>query len=224
MKSVVLILTLFSTMCFAQVNRNISPAETGTFAYSQGMTSIPVSAGQKYSVISTVTNVAPAAGTFTCAITDICTKSAHGYLTGLKVQLTTTTTLPAGLSTSTDYFVIKLSSSTFSLASSLVLAQAGTAIDITDTGTGTHTITPTSLAGASLKLQGSMDNTTFVDLPIKATGDATKSGTITATASFYLNETDLNVNWIRVYYTFTAGQLSVSQISKVMRGMGGAGN
>lgn len=207
-------LTLASTIALAQVP---SPdvAVTGQLAASSAVASTVVAKSDKYAVVVAVTNVNPAAGTFTCAVTDICTMTAHGFLTGLKVQVSTSSALPTGLSTSTDYFVIKLTANTFSLASSLVLAQAGTAIDITGTGTGTQTITPTALAGASLKLQGSMDNTTFVDLPIKATGDATKSGTITTTANFYLSELALSVNYVRVYYTLTAGQLSVSQISKV---------
>jgi hypothetical protein len=61
-------------------------------------------------------------------------------LTGTKVRLTTTTTLPAGLSLATDYYVIKLSDTTFSLATSYANAVAGTAINITDAGTGTHTV------------------------------------------------------------------------------------
>ena len=49
--------------------------------------------------------------------------------------------LPAGLSASTDYYLIRLDESTYSLATSLVNARAGTAINITSAGTGTHTIT-----------------------------------------------------------------------------------
>ncbi len=81
------------------------------------------------------------AQTFTAAVSNICTKVAHGLLTGDQVRLTTTTTLPAGLSLATDYYVIYLTADTFSLATSVVNATAGTAVDITDTGTGTHTIT-----------------------------------------------------------------------------------
>lgn len=209
-----LLILLFSVTAFAQAPR-VDVAVTSEFAASGGVGATIVDRNSRYGVVVAVTNVAPAAGTFTCATTDICTKAAHGYKTGLKVQLTTTTTLPAGLATTTDYFVIYLTANTFSLASSLALAQAGTAIDITDAGTGTHTITPTSLAGASLKLQGSMDGVYYGDLPIKATGDATKSASITGTANFFLGETDVTVNYIRVYYTLTAGQLSISQISKV---------
>jgi hypothetical protein len=83
--------------------------------------------------------------TFTAdASTDVCTwTSTANYpsniLLGTRVRLTTTTTLPAGLSLATDYYVIKASDSTFKLATSYANAVAGTAINITDAGTGTHT-------------------------------------------------------------------------------------
>ena len=60
--------------------------------------------------------------------------------TGTKVQVSTTDTLPTGLSASTDYFVIRASATTIQLATSLANAQAGTNIDITGTGAGTHTL------------------------------------------------------------------------------------
>ncbi len=77
--------------------------------------------------------------------TDICTYTStanipSNILTGTRVRLTTTTTLPAGLALATDYYVIRLSDTTFSLATTYANAVAGTAIDITTTGTGTHTI------------------------------------------------------------------------------------
>lgn len=211
----VTLLTFFTCHVFAAPAVDV--AVTSSLAASGGVGVTIVDHASKYSVISTVTVATPSAHSFTCAITDICTWTAHGMLTGLKVQLTTSGTLPAGLSLATDYFVIKLTADTFSLASSLVLAQAGTAIDVTNTGSGTHTITATALAGASAKLQGSMDGTTYVDLPIRATGDATKSASITATGSLHLSEQDMNVNYVRVYYTLTAGQINISQISKVPR-------
>jgi len=213
--TVTVLLVLFSTLAFAQP-ASVDAAVASEFSYSQGLGVTNVSRSGKYGVVVAVINSAPAAGVFTCAVTDICTKTAHGYTTGLKIQASTVTTLPAGLAAITDYFVIYLTVNTFKLAASLVDAQAGTpVIDITDVGVGDHTVTPTTLAGASLKLQGSMNNSTWVDLPIKASGDLTKSSSITATANFYLAETDLAVNYVRVYFTLTAGQLSISQISKV---------
>jgi hypothetical protein len=93
------------------------------------------------------TNTLGQSDTFTAdAGTDICTYTStanfpSNILTGTRVRLTTTTTLPAGLATATDYYVIKVSDSTFKLATSYANAVVGTAINITDAGTGTHTIT-----------------------------------------------------------------------------------
>jgi len=92
------------------------------------------------------TNTLGQTDTFTAdAGTDICTWTStanipSNVLTGTRVRLTTTVTLPAGLALATDYYVIRLSDTTFSLATSFANAVAGTAINITDAGTGTHTV------------------------------------------------------------------------------------
>jgi hypothetical protein len=92
------------------------------------------------------TNTLGYGDTFTAdASTDIITMTStanipSNILTGTRVRLTTTTTLPAGLATATDYYVIKVTDSTFKLATSYANAIAGTAINITDAGTGTHTM------------------------------------------------------------------------------------
>lgn len=79
--------------------------------------------------------------TFTAATTDICTLTAHNFVTGDAVQVTTSSALPAGLVISTTYYVIVLSANTFKLADTLAHALAGTnAIDITTTGTGTQSM------------------------------------------------------------------------------------
>ena len=90
------------------------------------------------------TNTLGYADTFTAdAGTDICTYTSttnipSNVLTGTRMRLTTTTTLPAGLATATDYYYIKVTDDTFKLATSYANAIAGTAINITDAGTGTH--------------------------------------------------------------------------------------
>ena len=61
--------------------------------------------------------------------------------TGTKVQFSTTDTLPTGLSTDTDYWVIRESASTIKVADSYLKAWQDTNVDLTDNGTGTHTIT-----------------------------------------------------------------------------------
>ncbi len=73
------------------------------------------------------------------------THTAHGLRTGDgPVRLTTTTTLPAGLALATDYYAVRLTANTFSLATSLALALAGTVITTSDAGTGTHTLSDTA--------------------------------------------------------------------------------
>jgi hypothetical protein len=98
--------------------------------------------------------------TFTAdAGTDTCTWTSganipSNILSGTRVRLTTTTTLPGGLATATDYYVIRLGDTTFKLATSFANAIAGTAINITDAGTGTHTVTwllPRYTNGAGLQ-------------------------------------------------------------------------
>ncbi|NBW16433.1 MAG: hypothetical protein EBR82_51475 [Caulobacteraceae bacterium] len=93
------------------------------------------------------TNTLGQTATFTAnAATDTCTYTStasipSNLLTGTRVRLTTTTTLPAPLATATDYYLIRISDTTFRLATTYANAIAGTQIDITDAGTGTHTVT-----------------------------------------------------------------------------------
>lgn len=74
--------------------------------------------------------------TFTAvAATDVITASAHGLTNGDIVTVTSSTTLPGGLSVNTDYYVIEKTDDTFKLSAT----SGGSAVNITDTGTGTHT-------------------------------------------------------------------------------------
>ena len=68
------------------------------------------------------------------------TESSHKYQTGDAVQISSTITIPVGLSALTTYYVIDASSSTIKLATTLLLAKAGTAINLTSQGAGVHTI------------------------------------------------------------------------------------
>lgn len=101
--------------------------------------------------------------TFTAnAGTDVCTATATVPDSRTAVYLTTTGTLPAGLSTGTVYFVIKASNTTFKLATTIANADAGTAIDITDTGSGTHTVTTVSPAGINHIVRDPRTGTRFL--------------------------------------------------------------
>lgn len=68
------------------------------------------------------------------------TSNPSNLLTGTRVRVSSTTTLPSPLAGATDYYLIKVTDSTYKLATSYANAIAGTAIDITTTGTGTHTL------------------------------------------------------------------------------------
>lgn len=78
---------------------------------------------------------------------------------GQAVVLTTTGTLPAGLSLATTYYVIRLSSTTFAFATSQANANAATPvkINITDQGSGVHTMTYTGSTSTVLGREGGED-------------------------------------------------------------------
>lgn len=91
--------------------------------------------------------------TFTFASTDVNTgteavavTASSELITGRKIQLTTTGTLPTGLSLATDYYLIVVDTTHVQFASSLALAIAGTAINLTGAGSGTSTGTLTGTA------------------------------------------------------------------------------
>lgn len=68
------------------------------------------------------------------ATTDRLTCNEHKLRAGDQIILSTTGTLPAGLSTSTRYFVRDVDPNTFKLSDT----GSGAAIDVTSAGTGTH--------------------------------------------------------------------------------------
>lgn len=153
-------------------------------------------------------NVAPSAAAVAIADVDAdentFTKAAHGFITGLKGQFTTSEAdLPDGLATTTDYFIIKVDDDTFKVASSLANAVAGTAIDIADVGTGTHTFTPTTAAGNVCKLQVSNDGSEYEDLGSYTVTIATSAG------NEFWNVGELPAKYLKVLYTPSAGQIDL---------------
>lgn len=72
--------------------------------------------------------------------TDTLTHASDGIDTCTRVRLTTTNTLPAGLSLLTDYWTIWQSATTSKLAASYEDAVAGNAVPFSDNGVGTHTL------------------------------------------------------------------------------------
>lgn len=73
---------------------------------------------------------------FTMDTTDEMTVTGHGWRRDDKIRVSSATTLPAGLSANTDYYVVEVvDANTVKIATTL----SGTAITTTDAGTGTHT-------------------------------------------------------------------------------------
>lgn len=82
-------------------------------------------------------NRAPLEKSFTVDTgTDLITCTAHGYGGGTRLNVRSTTTLPAPLTAATNYYVIEsgFTANTFKVA----LTMGGAAIDITSAGSGTH--------------------------------------------------------------------------------------
>ncbi len=147
-------------------------------------------------------------------VADTITIAANTYTTGLKVRLTSTGTLPAGVTTGVDYFVIVVDANTFQLASSLALALAGTAIDLTSQGTSgaTNTVTATALAGGTAQLQISNDLVS----PTNWSNDGA-SQNITGTGVLFFPDATPYGIWARMVLTVTAGQVNVT-VNSVVKG------
>lgn len=130
--------------------------------------------------------------------------TAHDYTTGLKVQVSTSNTIPTGLSLVTDYFVIVTDADNFKFATSLANAQAGTAVNITTQGVGNHTVTPQALAGASVVMQMSNENspTNWSDISALTS--------ITADGNVWFESIDPTGRWARASYSITSGRLSAT--------------
>lgn len=149
------------------------------------------------------TEVNPAANTVTIP--------SHGLPTGLKGRLTTTGTLPAGLSLATDYFIIVVDANTVKFATSLANAEAGTAVDITGYGatTSVNTFTPTALSSATIYYQRSnvvVDGAASTDA---ADWDNIDDATdITVDADVWFTKIGPEYRWFRIGMGLGAGSIS----------------
>lgn len=98
------------------------------------------------------------------------TVTGHGYSTGQRVRLTTTGTLPPGLSAGVDYYVIADNANTLRFASSLRDATEGTAIDLGGYGSGTQSIVPQGTTSA-INITLGNGNGTFKARKAETTGN-----------------------------------------------------
>lgn len=90
--------------------------------------------------------------------------------TGTEIIFSSTDTLPAPLVAGTTYYTIRVDGTHIKVATTLINANAGTAIDLTDVGSGTHTSTVYEVSGRmiqSLRLVVTIDN---IDISAALTG------------------------------------------------------
>jgi len=129
-------------------------------------------------------------------VTGLSDTASNEFQTGQKVNYVTSAGAIGGLTTATDYYVVRTGNLTFSLATSLANAQNGTVITLSSDGSGTQTFTLT-LSTRTLGETGgeethAMSNTellahahsgTFITSGSSNNGFASGSSTNTSTAS-----------------------------------------
>jgi hypothetical protein len=99
--------------------RMVEKGDTATVIVNDGTTGVTAHPTQTFTVDTS---------------TDHLKKIAHGVKEGQQVVVSSTTTLPTGLSASTPYFALNVTPNAFQLAT----LPGGAAIDITGAGSGTH--------------------------------------------------------------------------------------
>lgn len=151
-----------------------------------------------------------AAGTFAASslLANTLIITAHGYTTGMVGQMTTAGSLPTGLATSTNYFVIVIDLNTVAFASSLANALAGTPIALSG-GSGNSTFTPTSISGATVKPQWTLDGVLWNDLAPPTT--------ISASMLFGVNYAKPEFRFLQFLFTCSAGSFGISSTTLRIR-------
>lgn len=112
---------------------------------------------------------------------------ANVYTTGEKFQLTTSGSLPAGLSLNTDYFAIFVDATHIRVASTRVNAFAGTFITLTTQGSGNHTLNRLSRSITAYQ------QTSVINSPIGTSDGVTAWQEFRIPQAGVLNDTSLSV-------------------------------
>ncbi len=120
-------------------------------------------------MVTVPTAVVIASGANLSATTGIMTSSAHGFVTGDLLRVSTGTTLPTGFAASTDYWVIKISDNTFKIASSIANSAVGLPIIPSTGGTGNQTFTLTANTYKAQKLSAAINAHSTISKIILAT-------------------------------------------------------
>lgn len=137
----------------------VAPTATGTAATGQipgTTTNDSPTAGNVGEYQSSTTTQVTQTVTITNASPGVFTATAHGLNIGSGLNLTTSGGLPTGLSVGTNYWVCSstFAANTFTVATSVANALAGTCVNTSSAGSGTHTAISTILlanaAGANI--------------------------------------------------------------------------
>lgn len=149
-----------------------------------------------------------------------------------RVQLTTTGTLPTGVTVATNYFVIRLTDTTCRLATSYANAVAGTALTISNNGTGIHTINtlyPRYTNGAGLQAFAWNTNATALgaatpNLRLTYTNPVQTAGRLTPTtlpvgktaaANGLILYSGTGLGKFGPFYPMAAGDTGIAQIDQI---------
>lgn len=182
-----------------EVRNTILYSGTANTSFNTDAAYLGASANYSIQAKWTVPAAVTLASTAVNATANTLTKTAHGLITGTSVQVTTTGGLPAGISGSTDYFVVYVDANTFKLSDTKPHALAGTdIIDITTQGTGNHTFTPTTLS-ISIQPQISNDPDTVGWISYGSPTASTAAGNVAW-------DIPTDYKWTRLAVTWTAGQ------------------
>ena len=129
------VLTGTSNTAAANLTWNLS-SPTGTGTAGQLVVASSFSSPTAAATTVTMTIAAPA----------VITHTAHGFVTGQPVVFTTTGALPTGITAGTTYYVVSIagSTTTYSVATTVANAIAGTRVTTTGSQSGTHTCTTTA--------------------------------------------------------------------------------
>lgn len=178
--------------------------DLGVISAAESSSAVDVSGGQTLSaqvVVDVMSGNKAFASTDVDVDEDTITIASHGFLTGTEVQLTTSGALPTGVTTLTDYYVIRVDANTIQLAASASDAEAGNALDLTAAGSGSSSVNPVAISGASVTLQKSNDGTNW----------ASESATnITTDGSIAIDKTDPTFRYYRVTFAISAGSMDIS--------------
>lgn len=124
----------------------------------------------------------------------------HGFATGQRVQFSNSGgALPTGLSASTDYYIIRLTSGVFRIAATYADATATTAVyvDLTGAGSGTQTVLTQYSAGLEARSRDEITEvlnnlSTYGRLPFYTAGYWKQDGDSVYSTSAYIKVTQTN--------------------------------